>query len=33
MSLALKESYGWNHLVDDICQEVSKLTGNVMSEK
>jgi chemotaxis protein methyltransferase CheR len=33
MGLALKESYGWNHLVDDICHEVSKLTGNVMSEK
>lgn len=33
MSLALKESYGWNHLVDDTCHEVSKLTGNVMSEK
>jgi chemotaxis protein methyltransferase CheR len=33
MSLALKENYGWNHLVNDICHEVSKLTGNVMSEK
>ena len=33
MSLALKESYGWSHLVDDICHEVSKLTGNVMSDK
>ena len=34
MSLAYKEStYSWDHLVDDISHEVSKLTGNVMSEK
>lgn len=33
MGLALKETYGWEHLVNDICHEVSKLTGNVMSDK
>lgn len=34
MSLAQKNpEYDWNHLVTEICNEVSKLTGNVMADK